>query len=147
MKKNLILVAGIFGMLFASCSNGGNKQAEALVKEYAEVKLTADLSRFSEDEKQMMAYLCDAAEVMDDIFWKEAYIGNRDEFLASIKDCNLRKFAQINYGPWDRLNGNHAFMEIPGCNGLDDKPLGANFYPLDMTREEFDALEMSLIQI
>ena len=142
MKKNLILVAGIFGILFASCcGNGEKKRAEALVKEYAEVKLTADLSRFSEDEKQMMAYLCDAAEVMEDIFWKEAFTGCRDAFLASIKDKNLRKFAQINYGPWDRLNGNRAFMEVPGMNGLDDKPLGANFYPLDMTREEFEALD------
>ncbi|WP_282073415.1 hypothetical protein, partial [Janibacter hoylei] len=44
-----------------------------------------------------------------------------------------RKFADINYGPWDRLNDNKPFIV-----GYGDKPLGANFYPADMTREEFE---------
>ena len=56
--------------------------------------------------------------------------------LESISDADTKKFAEINYGPWDRLNGNKSFME-----GFSDKPLGANFYPKDMTKEEFEKSE------
>ncbi|MEL7341039.1 MAG: Zn-dependent hydrolase, partial [Bacteroidota bacterium] len=43
-----------------------------------------------------------------------------------------RMYALINYGPWDRLDGDAPFVA-----GVGDKPLGANFYPADMTKEEF----------
>src|SRR5699024_2921800 len=45
-----------------------------------------------------------------------------------------QQFAVINYGPWDRLNNNEPFVE-----GVGPKPAGANFYPADMSREEFEA--------
>jgi hypothetical protein len=49
----------------------------------------------------------------------------------------LLDFARINYGPWDRLNDNRPFIE-----GVGEKPRGANFYPADMTREEFEQSEL-----
>ena len=47
-----------------------------------------------------------------------------------------KELVMINYGPWERLNANKPFIE-----GVGEKPLGANFYPSDMTREEFEAFE------
>jgi hypothetical protein len=44
-----------------------------------------------------------------------------------------KRFAEINYGPWDRLRENEPFIE-----GVGSKPTGANFYPEDMTKEEFE---------
>lgn len=102
---------------------------------FAPVTLTADISHLSENEKQMLPLLFDAAAIMDEIFWQQT-IGNKDAFLARIKDETARKFAMINYGPWDRLNGNKPFLA-----GIGEKPLGANFYPADMTKEEFDTLQ------
>lgn len=102
---------------------------------FAPVTLTADISHLSEKEKQMLPLLFDAAAIMDEIFWQQT-IGNKDAFLARIKDETARKFAMINYGPWDRLNGNKPFLA-----GIGEKPLGANFYPADMTKEEFDTLQ------
>lgn len=102
---------------------------------FAPVTLTADISHLSEKEKQMLPLLFDAAAIMDEIFWQQT-IGNKDAFLARIKDETARKFAIINYGPWDRLNGNKPFLA-----GIGEKPLGANFYPADMTNEEFDTLQ------
>lgn len=102
---------------------------------YAPVTLTADISHLSEKEKQMLPLLFDAAAIMDDIFWQQT-IGNKDAFLARIKDENAKQFALINYGPWDRLNGNNPFIA-----GIGAKPLGANFYPADMTKEEFEAFD------
>lgn len=139
--KNVFWSVAAGALLLSSCcnKNSGKVDNEAIVNGYARVELTADLSRFSDTDKKMMAYLCDAAELMDRIFWKEAFFGDKDEFLGAIEDPVTRKFAEINYGPWDRLDGNRAFMEIPGLNGLDDKPVGAYFYPGDMTVAEFEA--------
>jgi hypothetical protein len=102
---------------------------------FAPFNLTADISHLSDKEKQMLPLLFDAAAIMDEIFWQQT-IGNKEAFLSRISDETTRKFAEINYGPWDRLNGNNPFI-----TGIGDKPLGANFYPVDMTKEEFEALQ------
>jgi len=102
---------------------------------YATVRLTADISHLSDKEKQLLPLLFEAAQLMDDIYWQQT-IGNKEAFLSEIGDEATRKFAEINYGPWDRLNGNESFIE-----GIGEKPLGANFYPVDMTKEEFDSLK------
>jgi hypothetical protein len=78
----------------------------------------------------MIPLLIDAARSMDAIFWRQAY-GNRDSLLQSITDPDTRRYAEINYGPWDRLDGNAPFVE-----GVGPKPPGAGFYPRDMTKEE-----------
>jgi len=108
---------------------------EQRLASYASVQLTADISHLSDKEKQMLPLLFEAAQLMDDIYWQQT-IGNKEVFLSRISDEATRKFAEINYGPWDRLNGNKSFI-----NGIGEKPLGANFYPVDMTKEEFDALQ------
>ncbi|NND72100.1 MAG: Zn-dependent hydrolase [Rhodothermales bacterium] len=104
--------------------------AAALVDKYTEFRLEADLTNLSESEKAMLSLLIDAADHMDDIFWKQSY-GSRDSLLESIKDPDLRTFARINYGPWDRLDDNKPFVE-----GIGAKPAGAQFYPADITVEE-----------
>jgi hypothetical protein len=100
---------------------------------YATVRLTSDLSHFTENERNMIPVLIEAAEAMDEAFWMQAY-GDRDGLLGRISDPELRRFAEINYGPWDRLEGNEPFVAEFG-----PKPKGANFYPVDMTVEEFEA--------
>jgi hypothetical protein len=83
----------------------------------------------------MIPVLIDAAKIMDEIFWMEAY-GDKNELLLKLTDEELKKFVMINYGPWERLNNNKPFIKWIG-----EKPLGANFYPPDMTKEEFGAFE------
>jgi len=113
-----------------------NKKMEEKVNKYATVRLEADLSGLSENQKEMIPLLIDASQLMDDIFWWEAY-GDKNELLNSAKDEATKKFIQINYGPWDRLEDNEPFIE-----GVGAKPLTANFYPHDLTKEEFDAAEL-----
>jgi hypothetical protein len=100
---------------------------------YATVRLTADLDHLSENQKQMISLLIEASGIMDELFWQQAY-GDRDSLIDSIDDPAMRRFAEINYGPWDRLAGDTPFVESAVA-----KPLGARFYPADMTREEFEA--------
>lgn len=99
---------------------------------YVEVELSADLSGLTDNERKMLPLLIDACREMDDIFWLEAY-GDKRALLAKIEDPELRRFAEINYGPWDRLRGNAPFVP-----GFAEKPKGAGYYPPDMTKGEFE---------
>jgi len=97
---------------------------------YKEVELSADLSHLSNNQKEMLALLIDASKIMDELFWKQAY-GDKQALLDSISDTDARRFADINYGPWDRLDGDKPFIK-----GVTDKTLGAQFYPKDMSKQE-----------
>ena len=142
MQKVFILM--LVSLLAFACGNKTSKEAnqnkEMVVneeikqkaEEFALFKLTTDLSVLTEKEKEMLPLLFEAAKLMDDIFWMEAY-GDKNELLSKDWDEYARKFIQINYGPWERLNANTPFIE-----GYGAKPEGANFYPADMTKTEFE---------
>ncbi len=105
------------------------------LNEFATFKLTANIDHLTDNEKEILPYLFEAAEIMDDLYWKQA-IGNYGEFLSRVKNNDANAFAKIQYGPWDRLNGNKPYLTNVG-----PKPAGANFYPGDMTKEEFEKLD------
>ena len=111
-------------------------EAEKNLQKYETVKLTTDVSKLSENQKKMLPILIKVGQIMDGLFWREAY-GHKEEFLQSISDPKTRRFAEINYGPWDRLDGNKPFID-----GAGEKPSGANYYPKDMTKEEFEAADL-----
>jgi len=100
---------------------------------YKTVTLNADLSHLSANQKQMLSLLIEASDIIDGLFWQQAFGQNKKSFLASISDEKVREFARINYGPWDRLNGDKAFL-----TNTPAKSHGAQFYPADMTKAEFE---------
>ena len=104
---------------------------------YTPYSLTSDLSHLSSDQKKMVSLLIDASKIMDELFWQQAFPGSKDELLAKVEK-RAKEFTVINYGPWDRLNNNQPFL-----TGFDDKPEGANFYPEDMTKTEFENAELA----
>ena len=107
---------------------------QAYVDQYASVRLSADISHLSENDRQVVRVLMEAMPTMDEIFWIESY-GDRDAAMALAGDDEAaRKYIEINMGPWDRLRDNEPFID-----GVGPKPLGANQYPMDMTVEEFEA--------
>ena len=101
---------------------------------YADFTLRADLSLLTDNQREMIGVLIEASEIMDDLFWRQAYGDDYEEWLESVGVGDAGRFAEINYGPWDRLDNERPFIE-----GVGPKPLGANFYPLDMSKEEFEA--------
>jgi hypothetical protein len=114
-------------------TENNSSEMDNLLSKYTTFKLEADLSSLTENNRKMIPLLIEAGNIMNELFWYEAY-GDRAALKAELKDENTRTFAEINYGPWDRLNGNKPFVE-----GVGEKPLGANFYPKDMTKDEFEA--------
>lgn len=137
MRKTTILLAVILALGACKEAKKENKTSpwQELADQYAEFTLTTDVSKLTENEKKMLPLLIQAADVMEDIYWHNAY-GDKDQLFNGVTDPALIKYLSINYGPWDRLNANKPFVE-----GAGEKPLGANFYPKDMSKEEFDALK------
>jgi hypothetical protein len=115
-----------------SAEDSANDYISQKLASYAPVKLTADLSHLSDSDKQVIPLLIKAAQIMDTLFWLQSY-GNPDSLLKTIADPTTKKFVMINYGPWDRLNGDTSFI-----TGVGKKPETANFYPADMTKEELE---------
>jgi hypothetical protein len=105
---------------------------------YAEVDLVSDLSGLGPDERRMLVLMIEASEIMDGLFWRQAFGDSYPEWLQSIGVAEQRQFAELNYGPWDRLDGDKPFMP-----GFGPKPPGANFYPADMKREEFESAALA----
>ena len=97
------------------------------ISQWKEIELKADLSLLNDNEKEMIRLFLQASNIIDNIFWKQAFYGNKDEFLSSITDADTQLYASINYGPWDRLDGRNSFIK-----NFNRKPLGANFYPQDI---------------
>ena len=110
------------------------ESVEPRLEIYADFELTTDLGHLSESQQQMIAVLIEASGIMDDLFWRQAFGDGHADWLASIGDAEARRFAELNYGPWDRLANDAPFIE-----GFGPKPLGANFYPPDMRKEEFES--------
>ncbi len=107
---------------------------QALVDEYATVALTADLSHLSENDRQVVRLLIEAVAPMDEVFWMQTYGDGAAALALAGDDAAARRFVEINYGPWDRMRDNEPFLA-----GVGPKPPGANLYPADMTKEEFEA--------
>lgn len=100
------------GLGFVACKEKPAKKAEAaqevspvqkLVDQYAEFELKTDLNLLSEKEKQMLPLLIEVADIMEELFWKDA-IGDKATYLATLTDPAAIAYSKINYGPWDRLD-------------------------------------------
>lgn len=152
MKKYMLFSILLAAVLMSSCKNEEKKPAEEAevtdtggaaegidvegrVNNYAEVPLTTDLSVLTENQRKMIPLLIDVAKITDELFWYQAF-GGKDTLLSKVSGPTKR-YVEINYGPWDRLNNLEPFVE-----GYGEKPEAANFYPADMTKEEFNKAEL-----
>lgn len=137
----VILLGGIL-LMSTQCSKKktdpvtGEKISEMQqkVEEYAYFDLTTDISKLSENDKQLLPIFFEIGEIMDELFWEQTF-GDKS-ILDTISDPWVKDYAMINYGAWDRLRGNKPFI-----SGYGEKPVTANYYPHDITKEEFEAYD------
>lgn len=99
---------------------------------YKKISLKTDTTLLSLAEKKCLVHLIKAAKKADDIFWKQTFT-DKETALKSIKNDTIRRFMEINYGPWDRLNDEKPFLA-----GYGEKPKGANFYPPNFDINQID---------
>jgi hypothetical protein len=109
---------------------------KTLASRFAPTELGADLSALPVGERQALAHLVQAAQVMDALFLEQVWAGNEVMLYALVQDVSplgqgRLAYFLINKGPWSRLDHNEPF--IPGAPA---KPPSANFYPAGATKEE-----------
>lgn len=144
MKIKLLPLVVIVALIATACDNTTKPEqpqepvqpTTKLSDKYAEYTLTTNIGHLSEGELEMLGLLFEAADIMDQLFWMENY-GDKEELMNRIGDnADLSKMASITYGAWDGLDDNKSFVE-----GIGEKPAGAQFYPADMTEEEWNAFD------
>jgi len=142
IAKLLFIVLSVF--LLFSCSNNKskneNKEVEMLkhkIAQFAPTKIQYDEKLLNDRQKIVVQKLYKASKIMDSLFLEQVYSKNLEikkklESSKSEVDKLTLEYFNIMAGPFDRLDHDKPFY------GNSPKPLGANFYPGDMTKEEFE---------
>ena len=68
---------------------------ESRLSIYHPVELTSDLSHLSDNQQKMIGLLIDASKIMDDLFWKQAFFGDKNAFLNSIENDDVKHLSLI----------------------------------------------------
>lgn len=140
MKKLNYFLLSFLVVLTACSNNQVNEEREMLetkISQYAKTEVKYDENLLDAKQKIVVNKIYEAAKIMDELFLEQVYSKNfeiRDELLKSSDSIDKLKleYFDINFGPFDRLDHDKPFI------GTNHKPLGANFYPEDITKEEFD---------
>ncbi len=115
-------------------------ELQHMAARFAPVPLRVDTSKLSSGDRAALVKLIEAARVVNRIFLQQLWEGNPALQSRLEKDKSALGKARLDYfwlnkGPWSDLDEHKAFLAgVP-----DRKLLGANFYPGNMTREEFEA--------
>lgn len=135
LSASLLGVATVASTLFSCNTQQQESPMKAKVEEYAQVELKSDLvNNLNDKEKELVKIFFQVGEITDDLFWQQTF-GDKSQ-LDTITDNYTKEFAMIHYGAWDRLDNNKPFLA-----GYGEKPAVCNYYPHDITAEEFDAFE------
>jgi hypothetical protein len=113
------------------------KMLKEKIAKFVPVELKYDTTLLDEREKIVAENLYLASKVMDEIFSEQVYANNENiknklEASKNEYDKLALEYFNIMSGPFDRLDHDKPFW------GKEKKPLGANFYPADMTKSKFD---------
>lgn len=128
-------------LILTGCSSNKDSKEIKMLKEkiaqFAPVELRYDSTVLNERQRMVVRKLFEASQIIDTIFLNQVYSGNRKikyklQNSSSEVDQLRLKYFDIMFGPFDRLDHNKPFI------GNEQKPKGANFYPEDMTKAEFN---------
>lgn len=151
MKSIIVLL--VLALTIVSCTENQNPQKDSeevtMLKEkinkFVPVEIQYDETFLNDREKVVLEKLYHASKIIDEIFLEQVYIENdkiKSDLISKTSNKSILekepelKFQlelfTIMFGPFDRLEDNEVFI------GKNTKPLGANFYPVDMPKEEFE---------
>ncbi len=114
-------------------------QLEQMSARFARTPLLADTSKLSAGDQKALAKLMEAAHVVDHLFLVQYWSGNLALQAKLLNDTSplgtaRQAYFWLNKGPWSAIDEYRSF--IPGAPAR--KLPGANFYPPDMTKDEFE---------
>ena len=141
---SLALLALVPGSRAQSTKMDTSSSLAARIKRFAPTVLTADTTQLTPNDAQALKKIIAAAKYLDPLYRQQIWSGNE----ALLKKLEADKSAPgrerlhyflINQGPWSQLDENQPFIA-----GVAPRPPQANFYPADITKEEFNTWLSSL---
>jgi len=126
-------------LVYAQMANPVENSLSAKINRFAPTTLTANTASLSPNDRQALLKIVAAAKLFDALYLRQIWSGN----AALLKKLQANQsllgrmrlhYFMINKGPWSQLDGNEPFIE-----GVGPRPPQANFYPSDMTKDEFNA--------
>ena len=145
LKITVCLVVTMMLISTLTPAQDGNSELARKIARFAPTELTADTSKLPAKDRQALDKIIAAAKLLDPLFLRQVWSGNEalEKKLMADKSAAGRErlhYFLINDGPWSRLDSNEPFIEgVPR-----EKPHAANYYPEDMTKEEFNTWVQSL---
>ena len=141
---HLVTLSLVFSLLPAGAAAQAVKASDAgelpaKIRRFSPTVLTANLVSLSPKDRQALQKVIAAAKLLDPLFLRQVWSGNDDLHRKLVADHTplgrmLLHYFLINDGPWSRLDENQPFIDdVPA------KPAYANYYPADMTKDEFNA--------
>jgi Peptidase family M49 len=112
---------------------------QAMAARFAPAPIRVDLSGLSAGDRKALVKLIEASRIVNHIFMEQFWSGDVALYRKLQEDDSALGRARLHYfwinkGPWSEIDEYRAFLRgVPPR-----KPLGANFYPEDMTKEEFE---------
>jgi hypothetical protein len=134
-----VLIAGIAVMITGCSTERPPSVLAAKIKRFALTPVTGELSQLSPGDRLALVKLAEAAQIIDRIFARQVWSGNQALRLKLEADKTAEGLEQLHYyninrSPWSNLDQDEPF--VPGVPK--EKPPGANYYPEDMTKQEFN---------
>lgn len=120
-------------------------QLQSMAARFAPAPMRVDISTLPDGDRQALVKLIEAAKTLNTIYMRQLWSGDLTLYQklqndhSALGDARLHYF-WLNKGPWSDIDAYRAF--IPGVPAR--KPEGANFYPADMTKAEFETWEKGL---
>jgi hypothetical protein len=114
-------------------------QLNRMADRFSPVELKPEISGLAEGDRRALVKLIEAARICNDLYMRQLWSGNLALYAKLQQDSTPLGKARLHYfwlnkGPWSDLDAHTAFLAgVPP-----KKPLGANFYPEDLTREQFE---------
>ena len=147
MLWKLTICLAVTMMLISTLTTAqdGNSELVRKIARFAPTPLTADTKKLTAKDRQALDKIIAAAKLLDPLFLRQVWGGNEalEKKLKAESSATSQarlKYFYINDGPWSRLDSNEPFIE----NVPREKPTGANYYPEDMTKDEFNSWVQSL---
>jgi len=136
--KLFLTIILILVMISTTSSQQKPMNLEDQIKRFVPVEIKAKISTLSAGDKKALGKLIDAAKLMDSIYLEQVWSGNtallhKLETDKSNKGKERLRYFQINMCPWSKLDHDEPFIE----SAPNPKPPVANYYPENITKEEF----------
>lgn len=134
------VLTAVFGVMAAVAAIPNLAELNRMIARFAPAELKVDTSKLAPGDQRALKVLIEAARDLDFVFQKQLWSGNtalRAHLIADQSELGLARwhYWQLNKGPWSDLDDHAAFLP-----GVPPKKLpGANFYPEDMTKDEFES--------